>query len=53
MKAGELAADQKASWWRSAPWKALDFSGCDSRLGTGSLHPVDRMRRSTPDHGWR
>jgi hypothetical protein len=33
--------------------KALDFSGCNSRPGTGSLHPVDRMRRSTPDHGWR
>src|ERR1022692_4009091 len=25
--------------------KALDFSGCNSRPGTGSLHPVDRMRR--------
>ena len=24
--------------------KALDFSGCNSRPGTGSLHPVDRMR---------
>ena len=33
--------------------KALDFSGCNSRPGTGSLHPVDRMRRSIPDHGWR
>jgi hypothetical protein len=21
-------------------WKALDFSGCNSRPGTGSLHPV-------------
>jgi hypothetical protein len=27
-------------WRNSAPWKALDFSGCNSRPGTGSLHPV-------------
>jgi hypothetical protein len=33
--------------------KALDFSECNSRPGTGSLHPVDRLRRSIPDHGWR
>jgi hypothetical protein len=27
-------------WRNSAPSKALDFSGCNSRPGTGSLHPV-------------
>jgi len=33
--------------------KALIHSGNKARPGTGSLHPVDRMRRSIPDHGWR
>src|ERR1700730_463796 len=27
----------------SAPGKALDFSGCNSRPGTGSLHPVEAI----------
>ena len=27
-------------WRNSSPCKALDFSGCNSRPGTGSLHPV-------------
>jgi hypothetical protein len=30
----------KCSWRNSAPRKALDFTGCNSRPGTGSLHPV-------------
>jgi hypothetical protein len=29
-------------WRNSAPRKALDFSGCKSRPGTGSLHPAGR-----------
>jgi hypothetical protein len=28
------------NWRNSAPRKALDYSGCNSRPGTGSLHPV-------------
>jgi hypothetical protein len=42
---------QQSSWWEClAPVdekvrreKALDFSGCNSRPGTGSLHPVEAI----------
>jgi hypothetical protein len=43
MKAGVLAMSQKVVGEKVRREKALDFSGCMSRPGTGSLHPVDGM----------
>ncbi len=40
MKAEELAASERSIDEKVRREKALDFSGCNSRPGTGSLHPV-------------
>jgi Phage integrase family len=35
-----------------APWTALVLSGCESRPGAASLHPV-AIRAATPQKSWR
>jgi hypothetical protein len=39
----------KVSWRNSVPRKALDFSACNSRPQTGSLHPVAEVATSSFD----